>query len=749
MNWSLYKYLLVLMLLSGVSLTVMPAENKSGLCPASLPIPERPKVDRELAVDEMYIIADEAELEEYGLSVLDGDVEITRNLQQLQADHITYDHPSDLATMMGAVEYWDDAMYLHSEAGEIDFRQETSQFEDAFYFILEKRGRGEAKSIFHDDSRQFTKLRQVTYTTCEPEDNFWRLSSSKIRLDHNEEWGTAKNAVLRIKNIPLFYTPHISFPISDKRKSGFLTPSFGSTNRSGYEVQTPYYWNIAPEMDATITPRVLTDSGLMMMGEYRYLLKRGNGELNLEYLPNDSEFNDEDRNLFNFTHNQSFADKGRLYLTYNRVSDSEYFKDFGSTINTSSIQYLERRAEAAYSGSWWNLTARAQGFQTVDSTIPLTSRPYQRLPQVLFNAASPFKNRRLNLALNSQVAYFDRDDDGFPIEDVNGGRLHLYPSVSFPMYTPASFFIPKIGVRYTQYDLHDTGTQFSSSPSLALPITSVDTGLFFERDTRLLGDAFIHTLEPRLYYLYIPDEDQSDLPDFDTGIYSFSFDSLFREDRFSSVDRVGDANQFTLALTSRLIQDNSGRELGYASLGQIYYVDKQDVVLPGTLPNDNSSSPLVAEVGTSILDELRLRGTIQWDPNEGKTEKVLAAAQYNPADNKVINFAYRVRRPQENPTIDIEQTELSFHWPITKKWNALARWVYALPDRKNIDIFAGIEYESCCWAFRTVARRFLTGVNDEYNTGIFFQLELKGLAGLGTGTETFLTENIPGFKSEF
>ncbi len=740
------------MLLPGVSTYVQSAEGVPGWCPTTLPFPARPEVDRQLAVDETYIIADEAELEENGLSVLEGNVEVTRNLQQISADHITYDQAREFATLSNDVEYWDDAMYLKSESGEVDYLNETSSFRNAFYFILDRRARGRAENIFHDNSSQITRLKRVTFTTCEPEDNFWKLSSSSVKLDHEEEWGSARNAVLRIKNVPVFYTPYISFPISDKRKSGFLTPSFGSTNRNGYEIQTPYYWNIAPEMDATLTPRVLTDSGLMIMGEYRYLLAQGRGEMNLEYLPSDSEHDNDDRSLFGFTHNQTFADRGSLFLTYNRASDSDYLQDFGSTINITSTQFLERRAEASYRGNWWQLTGRAQGYQTVDRTIPLTSRPYQRLPQVLFNAASPFKNRRINVAFNSQAAYFDRDDEGFPTEDVNGSRLDLYPSLSFPLYTPASFLVPKIGVRYTQYSLEDTGTQFKTSPSRVLPIASLDSGLFLERETQLFGKGLIHTLEPRAYYLYIPDENQTDLPVFDTGLYNFSFDSLFREDRFTSVDRVGDANQFTLALTSRLIQSRTGRELGYASLGQIYYLDEQDVVLPGMTPDDGDSSPLVAEIGTSIIDNLRLRGTIQWDPNDNKTEKLVAAAQYQPADNKVINLSYRVNRPPQTTSIssvtDIEQTELSLHWPITQRWNVLGKWTYALPERKNVDIFAGVEYKSCCWAFRTVARRFLTDINGEYNTGIFFQLELKGLAGLGRGTETFLEENIPGFKSE-
>ena len=288
----------------------------------------------------------------------------------------------------------------------------------------------------------------------------------------------------------------------------------------------------------------------------------------------------------------------------------------------------------------------------------------------------------MNFDLRSEVTYFDRDDDNILVSDVNGGRLDLFPSVSYPLYSASTFLEPKAGFRYTQYDLNNiNGTQFKSSPSRVLPVLSLDSGVFLERDTSLFNTSYLQTLEPRLFYLYIPEDNQDDLPVFDTGQYDFSFASLFREDRFSGPDRMGDANQVTLAMTSRLIDHASGTEAGYVSLGQIYYLHDRQVFLPGGKERDEASSPLIAEAGTSAIKDWRLRGSIQWDPNNNKTEKLVAFAQYSPDINKIINLGYRVRRSISNVSgvipgnsTDIEQTELSFLWPLTHQWNIVGRW---------------------------------------------------------------------------
>jgi LPS-assembly protein len=751
-----YKELLAVMFL--VTTIPVRADSDTGtwpLCPAPLPIPERPKVDSTLEPGEIHISADKAELEKNGISTLEGNVEVTRDKQQATADTITYDEPGGTADLSGNVQYWDDDVYLRGESGHLDLNQNNGLFKNSNYVMPGNRARGRADEITHQ-YQQRTDLKVVDYTTCDAEDTFWKLSASDIKLDHVSEWGNARNVVLRIKDVPVLYSPYMSFPISDKRKSGFLFPSFGTSNRSGYELTTPYYWNIAPEMDMTLAPRLFSDRGVMLTGEYRYLLDRGSGSIAAEYLPGDNNFNDKDRSLLGFTHQQLFGRTGRIFLTYNRVSDKEYFEDFGNNISLTSTRFLERRADIFYRGNWWNISGRVQDFQTVDSSIPVESRPYTRLPQIRFNAFSPFRNRSLNFNLLTRFDYFDRDNSDPQVNNVTGLRFDLYPSISYPIHTTYSFFTPEVGLRYTQYELQDTGPLSDSSPSRLLPVLSVDSGLFLDRNTTMFKTPLLQTLEPRLFYLYIPHDNQTDLPVFDTGIYDFSFESLFRDDRFSGPDRMGDANQVTLAVTSRLLDQASGKEQGYISLGQIYYMHDRDVFLPSGKARTESSSPFVAQAGVSLTDAWRLRGDLQWDPSNNKTEKLVAFAQYHPEPDKIINLGYRVRKTTNsisstsNLTLtDIEQSELSFLWPLSQNWNVMGRWNYAPPEGRTVDLFGGLEYNSCCFAFRVVGRHFITDTSGNYNNGLFLQVELKGLAGLGQKTEKFLQENIPGFHGGF
>ncbi len=723
------------------------------LCTDSLNIPARPIVESELAPGDVHVAADDADLEAEGISTLDGNVEITRDDQQTRADHVQFNQIDDTADMEGNIQYWDEAIYLEADKAHIEFNSDTGQFENTRYTIKENRGRGQSADLEIKFGTEIN-LKNADYSTCDPEDKFWSLSASEIHLDHVEEWGKAKNVVLRIKDVPVFYSPYMSFPLSKKRKTGFLTPGAGSSNRNGFEARTPFYWNIAPQMDATLTPRLLTDSGVMLMGEFRHMSKYSESELNAEFLPSDDDFDDEDRNLIRVKHKHRFANRGNFSLDYNRVSDKQYFEDFGNSLGITSTRFLRQRGDISYSGnlyggSSWDGSVKLENYQVVDSTIAAVDRPYKRLPQINFNVHSPGGSNRFHYDLSSEFTYFDRgDDDTGTVDDVLGARMDLLPSISYPYRTASTFVTPKVGLRFTQYDLHSTN-KFESSPSRLLPIVSVDSGVFLERDFSLFGKKSLQTLEPRIFYLYIPEENQDDLPVFDTNVYDFSFDAIFREDRFSGADRVGDANQITLALTSRLIDHDTGREKAYVSLGQIYYLSDREVILPGDEIRDDNSSPFIAEVGTALFRHWKLRGNIQWDPHRNETERLLAQAQYKPAANKVVNFTYRVRRPSSNVTgVDVEQSDISFHWPISQNWSTIGRWNYAIPENKTLEIFGGVEYDSCCWGFRAVARRFLTDVDGDFDTGVFLQLELKGLAGVGRKTVDFLKQKIPGYESD-
>ena len=737
-----------LLLSTGINAAELGGEYKTLLCPQNLNIPERPFIDAELEPGDTHLVADEADLVDGGVSTLTGNAEVSRDSQHVTADVIQYDDPADTADLDGNVNYWDESVYLKSNEAFLELDKDTGEFTDADFVIKDSRARGTADKMLLEVGKR-SALEEVEYTTCDPNNEFWKLSADSIELNHETNYGKAKNVVLRIKDFPVFYTPYMSFPLSDERKSGFLAPSYGNTNRHGFQIRTPYYWNISPNMDATFTPRLLTDSGVMAMGEYRYLFKRAAGEINFEYLASDNERGDEHRNALSFTHYQKFLDTGNLFLTYNRVSDKFYFEDFGSQLSTTSTRFLERRADASYSGNNWNLTVRVQDYQTVDRSIETTARPYKRLPQVLFNYGSPRSYGKLNFGISTETVYFERGDDNVfantTNDNVNGLRAHIEPYISFPMRTTATFLEPKLSLDYTQYNLEDSAN-FTSNPSRVLPVFSLDGGVFLERETKIGNGNYLQTLEPRLYYLYVPNEDQNDLPIFDTGLYTNSFDSIFRDNRFSGHDRRGDANQITFAVTSHLINEDTGRNLGHISVGQIFYLQDRKVTLPGGTVRDEDSSAFIAEFNTKYFSNWNIGGDIIYDPNIGDgTEKITARASYNPEPGKILNLAYRVRRD----ATDIDQSDISFKWPLTKSISAVGRWNYAVPENRSLELFAGLEYEDCCWGARLVARRFLTSIDGDFDTGIFFQIQLKGLAGIGQKTVDFLKQQIPGYESEF
>ena len=793
------------------SVTAQSAPPLPGTCPAPYEIPERPVVDEALDPDETYLTADEADSIEGGISRLQGQAEVTRNSQQARANVIDYDRAREVIDLRGDVNYWDEEIYLHGEAAHIDLEEESARIDSTRYYLLSNRGHGKADELYVLADRA-SEGRGIDYTTCNPQGTgdqpsyTWMLSADQITLDHESDWGIGRNVVLRIKDIPVFYTPYISFPLNNERKTGFLTPEYGNTRRNGLEIQTPFYWNIAPNMDATITPRLISDSGLMVMGEYRYLFENGYGQMSAEYLPSDSNYNDEDRSYLSLEHQQSLPHNGRLHVLLNNFSDNRYHEDFGPTLDFTSQSAADRFMDLSFSGNNWRAFARLQDFQLINRSTPFTLDPYKRLPQLGFNYTSPVRNRELNYEIDSEFVYFTRNEvdltgaqrsnfltfpsisvlssnipdtvtnqinnfnlpvvsnaagftffptnivPNYIFPDIDGSRFHVNPSISYPFRTVSSFIIPRVGIQYTRYSLNDDAELFDENPDRFLPYASLDAGLFMDRELNFSDESYIQTLEPRLFYAYTPRENQDDLPVFDTGLYDNSFDSLFYLNRYSGIDRINDANRITLAVTSRII-NNRGIELGHLSIGQMFYLDDQEVSLPGQFMPDDDLSPLVFELGANLSEDLSVTAGWQWEPNENNMQKVDLQARYRPGTGKVFNIAYRVREAARGvirtDAIDIEQTDVSFRWPLTSEVNVVGRWVYALEESKSLDIFGGLEYESCCWGMRLVGRRFVSNIEGDVQTGIFLQFELKGLAGIGQKTVDFLNQNIPGYQSGF
>ncbi|MEX0951067.1 MAG: LPS assembly protein LptD, partial [Gammaproteobacteria bacterium] len=380
------------------------------LCPADFSIPERPPFGPHLGDDDTELTSDEADMIDGQVSDFRGNVTLSTKTDAAAADHMRYFEQEERVELKGNVKLWDAQTYLNSETADIKLATDENWFYDASYMMRETRGRGDADEIYHKPDI-VTRLKRADYTTCSPTAEFWKISARELDLDYVTGRGVAKHAVLRIKNVPVFYTPYASFPIDDRRKSGFLHPSAGISSRNGFETQTPYYWNIAPQMDATFTPRVMADRGVMLMGEYRYLFEQGDGQLDLEYLPSDSKSSRDYRGAVSYVHDQRYLDnRGRLSIDYNWVSDIDYFQDFGNSLAISGTRFVRQQAQTQYNGSWWRLFARVQNFQTVDSTIPGRFSPYKRLPQIRFDSRLAEYNNQFNFRFQSEAVYFTRED---------------------------------------------------------------------------------------------------------------------------------------------------------------------------------------------------------------------------------------------------------------------------------------------------------------------------------------------------
>lgn len=693
----------------------------------------------------MVIESDFAELEENGLKTFAGGVAAVKDDLALRGERIVYDENGSVVDVLGAAEVWNSSIFWQGEHARTLLDTEQSTLDNGTYALRGNPGHGKAIRMVDRPQAFETVVEDADYTTCPGEDPDWRLRFSRLRIDNAAERATARNLMILARGVPVFYTPYMSFPLSDKRQSGLLTPSFGSTQKNGLDISVPYYWNIAPEYDATLGPRYLGERGTMLQGEFRYLLDTGQGNMKLEWLPSDNLRNDDARVLYHLEHSQSFDfHNTSAYINYSTVSDRNYFEDFSNSLSGTSQQFLEQRVDLTSSAGRWSSLVRVQNFQSVDPSLA-SAGPYKRLPQIQV-VGNPYQGGvgRPNLSVVADVNYFDRSDS------VVGTRIDTRADVVVPFVSASGFITPKVGTRYTQY-LLEGDPNFSSSPERLVPIASLDTGIFLDRNTAIFGGDYIHTLEPRLYYLFIGDDEQDDLPVFDTSLYDFTYSQLFREDRFAGADRVGDANQLTTALTSRLLSRGGGRELLRANVGQIFYLDNQDVSLPGTAIEDDSSSELVGELSLKPVSSLRVSGNITWDPNITQTRRGTFGLRYSPDDQHVFNLGYRIRRDiaqvPSRPTL--EQLEASGRWPLYGGLSGVGRWVYSVADQTTIESFGGLEYDSCCWATRAVVRRYITTASNQFDTGVFLQVELKGFTGIGANTKGFLERYIPGYRSEY
>jgi LPS-assembly protein len=785
------------------------------MCPA--PPKYHPPAASDIAPDDhrIHVDSDDAALDADGHAVLNGRVRVRQDARTVTSDSVDYEQKTGRVAVKGAVDFEDPKLRVRSDAGHYEFNGAAS-FDQANFQLMDRNGRGFAKDIdVRPDGK--IKLDDVRYTTCPVGNEDWMLQASSLNIDTKMQDGVARDVTMRFKDVPIFYTPYLSFPVGDERKSGLLFPSFGHSGNNGFELEVPYYFNLAPNYDLTLTPGLLSARGVQIGEQFRYLTTSSHGQVDATFLPSDAQTHS-DRSYIRVTDITDFKRGMRFDTDIASVSDSTYFEDFAVGSDQTSVTFLERRADILYYDDAWRVRGELQNFQTIDTTLqtvcsPLQlsqaptlspaacdQRPYSRVPRIQANALWPMPDTPIELALDSEIVNFVREIGP------TGVRFNVAPEVRWSTRGQGYFFEPAIGYDFTQYDLKNAaagGPNLSSTPTRALPYGRVDAGLVFERAAGSQGQR-TQTLEPRVVYSYVPYRNQDGLPIFDTGLPDLNLTELFRTNRYVGEDRIGDANQVALALTTRLFDHVSGAQYLSATIGQIRYFSTPKVGLPesvtlassgqtlvtipgvnplalpglavvnsrgqilmaapgqyvsglplqtfaasgsGQAPEAFPASDIIADVAVTAYKHFSFNLDYLWNPYTSQTDKSEVSLQYRPDPSRVVNIGYRFQQNVLTQGVILKQWDGSVAWPISQHWNTVGRWVYSLEDKKTVEQVAGFEYKSCCYRVQLVQRRYITNRLGGLDTSIALQLELTGLSSVGKRADSFLEQSIRGYST--
>lgn len=709
--------------------TAAPTDGPVALRPSSQlqPVPKEEPVPTFLAAERL-----EGVQEQY--LEAQGDAELRRYGQTLQADRLRYEPASNEVQAEGNLRLTQGDARLEGSRGKINLETRQGSVEAPRYALgniagrAGLEGRGDAAEFVLEGDKRYHATK-ASFTMCPAGNDDWFLRAQDLDIDQAEQVGVARHARLDFLGVPILYSPYVDFPLTGERKSGLLPPVVGTTETTGTDIMVPYYWNIAPNMDATIAPRFMSKRGIMLDAEYRYLFGSFNGIARGDWLGSDKE-TDTDRWALLLQHNHSFGHGFSGTVNYQKVSDNNFLRDFGNRVAVTSTITLPQEGTLGYSGGWWSALARYQTFQTLQDPLAPIIPPYNREPQFTV-AASRFNLRGFDVGFAGEYVDFKNPQQ----TQVSGDRLLLYPTLSYPLVTPGAFLVPRVSLHYAKY----TYSNPSSRPDddLTVPIYSLDGGLRFERDVALAGENYLHTVEPRAFYVNAPFREQSGLPVYDTAEADFNFAQLFLENRFLGGDRVNDANQLTVALISRLLHQD-GRERARLAIGQRFYFDSPQVTLNPLDPANQTKSDFLAAFSGRVAEHWLSDAAWQYDPADARTRRLSLLGRYQPGPGRVANFGYRYT---DN---ELEQLGGSFQWPLGRGWWGVGVLDYSLRDNRALNAVAGVEYNSACWALRFVVQRFATTVDDSTNQ-FFIQLELRGLARLGVDPLDVLRQTIPGY----
>jgi LPS-assembly protein len=667
-----------------------------------------------------------------------GNAEIHHDDVTIFGDYLRYNQEFGRLDAEGGVRLQSGADRFSGSNLLYDTLDDTGEIEQPSFLLMQREppARGTAERVEFRGKNQY-RLFGARFTTCKPGQDDWFLEASRLDLDYDREEGRAQHPRLRFLDHTILAFPFASFPLENSRKSGFLTPFYATTSQRGFEFGIPYYWNIAPERDLTLTPDYMARRGLQMKSDFRYLGQPYSGELKLEYLPDDRIFG-ATRTGVSWQHAQTFVPWLSGLVDYNRVSDDRYFVDLSSQVKQVSVSNLPQdgyvtQSTALPRGGSLTSQLRVQKFQTLQDPAAPIVPPYERVPQVTVGMAYNDVAGLVDAALPAEFVRFEHPTL------LQGSRTSTTPTLVMPHLAPGWYVTPKAGLRAMSYDLDRAAGTGPASPHAAIPWLSVDSGLTFQRPSSLYGERATQTLEPRLFYVYVPYHNQDDLPVFDTTLADFNYPQLFSENRFVGGDRFGDANQLTVALTSRFLYAD-GEEGLRATVGQRYYFSDERVALSSAAALRRANqSDILASVGGRFRTRWTFDLTTQYDPQDHRLQRYGVAARYAPGPARVLNMSYRYQRDS------LRQVDISGQWPLGRGWYAVGRYNYSFFDKRLLEGLAGAEYNAGCWVFRTVVQRLQAATNIS-STALVFQLEFTGVGQIGTAEAAqLLSREVPGY----
>ena len=722
--------------LSGVpALAERPAFDRAycGLPAAPLPTAAQDTTQAPITVD--------ADRVDYGSAPgryrFTGDVRLEQAERWLDAAQLDVYEPRSLAVARQDVRYREPGLRLTAEQAELRLDRVQGELLDVTFEFEQSYAHGDAETV-HIRDEERSAFDQMRFTTCPADRVDWWLRASSLDIDREEGMARARHARLDFLGVPVFYSPYLPFPIDGRRRSGFLPPTVGHNDSNGLDLRIPFYWNIAPNYDALLSPRLVSLRGLMLESEWRLLTRRFSGELNLDYLPSDRRYG-ADRWAAGLEARNTTRTPLSWRLDLKRVSDREYIEDLGSTLGETSSDHLPLRARATYRLGGWRFGADAIGWQTINPNLQPQHAPYRLLPRVSARLTPQRLGSGFEYRLDSELTRFEH-----PARDLRqtGTRFDVAPALSLPFERPGYFLTPSVMLRYSEYQLDPIDSR-DTRVTRTVPAFSLDSGLFLERNVRLGQRDYLQTLEPRLMYLYVNAPDQDEIPRFDTAVAELTLPQLFRANRYTGPDRIGDTNQIAAAVTSRWINRTTGREQLMLSLGQIFYFEERDVVINSALERpERARSDVMGELRTELTPSLTGFADYRWDPYDNETRASSVRLRYGPAERAVINLGYRARWLSG---WELELAEVNFAWPLGFRWHAIGGWRHSLIDNEATDRFAGVAFDNCCWTFRLLAREYLRDFDEEPERSIMFQLEFTGLGGVFDAVNEFIAEAVPGY----